>query len=114
MAIQDKVERMMKELTFEEKVDVRIFWNITVHFSEFGHKFKQLNDEDVFIWTERYYRIMRKHEFLTFEEPYQFLSREVKRRVLKAGSQLEPRAYLMDKEMEEGGGINGTISSLEA
>jgi hypothetical protein len=100
----------MKELSIEEKVDVRIFHNITIHFSKYGPRFKQLEDEDVFIWTERYSKIMQKHEFLTFEEPYQFLSEEDKSRVLGVGSLLGPEAYLMEEELNEGGKWDNIVS----
>jgi len=100
-AIYDKVERMMKELTLKEKVDVRVFHNTTIHFSEFGPRFECLDDDDVFVWTERYSRIMKQHGYPTFEEPYSFLSQERKGGVLEAGSKLDPEEYMTEEELEE-------------
>ena len=100
-AIFEKCKRMMDDLTLKEKVDVRIYRIITVHFSEFGPIFKSLSDEKIFVWTEGYYRIMKKHDLLTFEEPYSFLSDEHKRRVLEVGSKLSPDEYLFEYELSE-------------
>jgi hypothetical protein len=107
-----KIERITKELSKEELEDVRIYSNITIHFSEYGPKFSKLDDENVYIWTEIYSRIMERHDFPTFEKPYSFLTKQEQERVLEAGSKLDP------KELEEifekgGGGLKGTNLSPE-
>jgi hypothetical protein len=68
--IYRKAERMMAELTEEEKLDVRIFREITTHFSRFGPCFHHLSDDNIFIFTERYHRIMQHHKLPLFHEPY--------------------------------------------
>ncbi|UCH37970.1 MAG: hypothetical protein JSV76_02045 [Candidatus Bathyarchaeota archaeon] len=80
--IYRKAERMMVELTVEEKLDVRIFREITTHFSRFGPCFHHLSDDNIFIFTERYHRIMQRHKLPLFEEPYAFISTDQKTRVL--------------------------------
>jgi len=115
--IFQKNQRLMKELSPEEKIDVRIYCNITLHFSEYGPMFEDgvLDDEALFIWTERYFRIMNRHGALVYENPYYFLTSDRRKRVLEAAAKLEPEEYLTKEEMQEtgihvpktGGGVDG-------
>ena len=75
--ILDKAERMMNEQTPEAKLDVRIFANITIHFSDFGSRFERLDDADIFMFTERYHQIVNKYELSTYEGSYGFLSTRI-------------------------------------
>jgi hypothetical protein len=84
--IYRKAERMMAELTEEEKLDVRIYVEITMHFSRFGPRFHQLSDENIFIFTKLYHRIMQRHTLPTFHESYAFLSPDEKTRVVTVAS----------------------------
>ncbi len=100
-AIYLKGERMTKELSPEEKVDVRIFSRFTLHFSELGPGFERVRYEDVFVWAQLYRKIMKKHDLPLFEELYAFLRKEEKKSVLEAGSRLSPEEYMTDEEYEE-------------
>ncbi|MDQ1281632.1 MAG: hypothetical protein QG670_2897 [Thermoproteota archaeon] len=103
-ALYEKCKRMTKELSFVEKVDVRIFGQFTVHFSELGPAFKEIRYDDVFVWAQLYQEIMKKHGLQLFEEPYSFLSRDEKMRMLEAGSKLSPEEYMTEEELEEARG----------
>ncbi len=96
--IHTKGERMMKELSEKEKVDVRIYVYIGLHFSEFGPEFLRMSDEDIFVWAQIYSQIMDKYGLPVFEKSYSFLSEEAKRRVLEAGSKLSPDEYRLEDE----------------
>jgi hypothetical protein len=107
-AIYRKAERMMEKLAFDEQVDVRIFSQLTIHFSAFGPCFRQVDDAGIYIWTERYRRIMQHYDLPTFGDPYGFLPEDRKQRVLAAGSTVDLDEALKDLEGE---GDNGTVLS---
>ena len=91
-ALYEKNHRLQKNLSLEEKIDVRIYVLLSTHFSEYGPAFRRDPDDvDVGLFTKRYFEIMKKHGEEVYEEPFYFVDEKRKKRALIAYAKLDAK-----------------------
>ena len=84
-ALYEKNYRLQKNLSLEEKIDVRIYVQIATHFSKYGPTFRRdPEDVDLGLFTKRYFEIMEKYGEKVYEEPFYFVGENRKKRALEA------------------------------
>ena len=106
-SIYDKLDVLQAKASDYEKICLRLYWHITYNWNDLQTKGNgKLSDSTIFELVEAYFKICRKYDVPTFEEPYYFLSEEQKRDVRFEGDMLRRTTDYNDNEIR--------ISILEA
>jgi len=100
--IFDKVEVLQTQATDYEKYCLRLYWHLTYNWNNApkAKSFRDvLHDSEIFELVEAYFRICRKYQVPTFEEPYYFLDAQRRQEIKLEGDMLRRTTNYSDFEI---------------
>ena len=92
-ALIDKNNRLQKNLSMEEKMEVRFYVFMLHHFSKSMVWSMDPDDVAIAFFTFRYFEIMSEHEEKVYEKPFYYISEKQKKRVLKADEKFNEKYH---------------------
>jgi hypothetical protein len=101
-AIYDKVDILQHAASEYEKYCLRLYWHLTYNWTHAPDvkSFREvLPDCDIFELVEAYFKICRKYDLPTFEEPYCFLTEQRRREIKLEGDMLRRTTTYSDFEI---------------
>jgi len=101
-AIYDKVDALQRFASDYEKLCLRLYWHLTynwTHAPDIKPFREVLPDSDIFEIVEAYFKICRKYNLPTFEEPYDFLTEQRRLEIKLEGDILRRTTSYSDIEI---------------